>query len=398
VPTQPKETSSGPDAASPLAPVLADLGHTAADLAPGDGTRASLVERAGERSPESLVALAGERLGEAGVLLLTLEAQVEERELALWRNRLWPLLHAVAVYRVGPDGSSRTSLSGRAELAPVTGQALTVLAMRRTAHLLAPEATREKFDQNAAGWNGEPGGPGYPHFRWMRRFVGRFAPVPAAARILDFGCGAGWCGIEAALAAPAPPTALHFFDPSPEMVRIAAQNARAAGITAAEGRVGFGEAPPFPAKDEAPYQLVISSGVVSFARDFDAWMGGLLEAVAPGGTLVIGDLDPRSRGMLARRRTRPLVPLRELNGKVPAEVRTWLERAGLRYLDGAGYQLSWPLPQMRHLNETRLGGWLSRPLVGIEAAAAGLDRRLGARAVGRFDSWVMRFERPAPRS
>jgi SAM-dependent methyltransferase len=90
-----------------------------------------------------------------------------------------------------------------------------VLAARARALVLSPDATVEKFDLNAGGWNGEPGHPGYAHFRWMRRHVARFAHASGAQRILDFGCGAGWVGIEAALLARA--ASLSAFDPSPAM-------------------------------------------------------------------------------------------------------------------------------------------------------------------------------------
>ena len=268
-----------------------------------------------------------------------------------------------------------------------------ILVCRRTAYLLTPRATAEKFDQNASGWNGQPGRPGYAHFRWMRRLVGCFATAPSGGRILDFGSGAGWCGIEAALRAPTPHLAA--FDPSPAMVRIAADNAAAEGITGFEGRVGFGEDPPFPGPGEEPYDLVISSGVVSFARDIEAWMAGLARTVRPGGTLVIGDLNPASRGMRGRRRSRPLLPIRELNAHTSGEVRAWLEERGFRHEETAGYQLTYPVPQAMHFSDTRLGGALSRPILWANAGLTALDRTLNGRLVDQFDSWVMRFAAPS---
>jgi 16S rRNA G1207 methylase RsmC len=90
----------------------------------------------------------------------------------------------------------------------------------------------------------------------MRRFVGTFAPADwmraSAGRILDFGCGAGWVGIEAALAAGASRVELCAFDPSPQMVKLAEENARASGIARFAARTGFGEDPPFPAAGERP--------------------------------------------------------------------------------------------------------------------------------------------------
>ena len=345
---------------------------------------------------DSAAAEAGARLGELGddgTLLLVLPGAPDEVALARVRNALWPALHVSAVYRSANGGTTRRTLQGKVEVGGPCAAASTVLLARRTAYAFSPAATVVKFDQNAAGWNGVPGSPGYGHFRWMRRFVGCFGPPPAAgARILDFGSGAGWCGIEAALRIENP--TLHAFDPSPEMVRIVEQNAAANGITALEGRVGFGEEPPFPADGEEPYDLVISSGVVSFARDFEAWMDGLARAVRPGGTLIFGDLNPDSGGMRGRREKKALLPLREMNGKTARECRAWLGAHGFVHEETAGYQLTWPVPQAMHWSEQR-AGWLCGPLLLANRAATGLDRAVGHKLAGRFDSWVMRFARPA---
>lgn len=390
--TRPDPVPTAQTAQRGLDPVLQDLGLEAADLAPGSGDRASLVVDGATSEPGAVAALAGERLGARGALLVQLPREIDEPALANWRNRLWPLLHAVAIYRLDTERTRRQTQGGR-ETLPAAGAApATIFALRRKSHVMSPASTREKFDQNASGWNGEPGGPGYPHFRWMRRFVGRFAPAREGDRILDFGCGAGWCGIEAARGLR--DVELSSFDPSPEMVRITGDNARAEGIERFVGRVGFGEAPPFPAAGEAPFSLVISSGVVSFSPDFETWMSGLARACAPGARLVVGDIDPRSRGMERRRQRKALLPVRELNGVEPKRVRAWLEARGFRYQSGAGYQLSHPIPQVMFVNETKLGGVLSHPLVWLNHAAASLDRATGARATRAFDSWVMSFTAP----
>ncbi len=375
-----------------LDPLLADLGLSAKDLEPGPSDTTSLLATAAERRPEEVAALASKRLGARGALLLVLPGGTDDRTAATWRNALWPLLHAVAMYRLESGRTLRLTQAGREVLPAAAGAPALVLALRRRSHVMSPASTREKFDQNASGWNGEPGGPGYPHFRWMRRFVGRFAPIEAGDRILDFGCGAGWCGIEAARGTP--DVELCAFDPSPQMVKIAEANARAQGIARFTGRVGFGESPPFPAAGEPPFSLVISSGVVSFSPDFETWMHGLGHACAPGARLVVGDIDPRSRGMQRRRAEKPLLPVRELNGVEPARVRAWLEARGFRYEGGAGYQLSYPIPQLMHFNETKLSGALSYPLVWLNAACAGIDRARGARSTTQFDSWVMRLRAP----
>ncbi len=335
--------------------------------------------------------LTGGGLEESGVLLLFLEGDRSARELATLRNRLWPLLHAGAVYRLSGGACRRHTLGGTTTVEGGASTEATVLAACRRAHALSPEMTIEKFDQNATGWNGEPGAPGYPHFRWMRRFVGCFAPIAPGARILDFGCGAGWCGIEAALRFRA--SELAFFDPSPEMIKIAERNAREAGVGVAHGRTGFGETPPFPAEGEAPFDAVISSGVISFSPDPERWLDGLLGTVAPGGTLVIGDIHHGSRGNRRRRAEKPLLPGRELNALTPGEVRARLEARGFEYREGAGYQLTRPFPEAMYVNETRLKGFLTWPLLWSNQLLASSNRRFGVPGQDQFDSWVMWLQR-----
>ncbi|QDU67232.1 class I SAM-dependent methyltransferase [Engelhardtia mirabilis] len=373
-------------------PILADLGLPADAL---EGSRAAAADTASlalsSRSGASgILAEAKSSLGAAGAVLLVLEGQPDDAELARWRNDLWPLLHVVAIYELG-DPLVRRSLQGRTKLGACPGSG-TVMAMRRVSHVMSPEATREKFDQNASGWNGEPGGPGYPHFRWMRKLVGKFAPAADGQRIIDFGCGAGWVGIEAA--AGHKNIALAAFDPSPEMVKIAAANAAKEGVTDFTGRVGFGEAPPFPAEGEEPFDLVISSGVVSFSPDFEAWMRGLVRCCKPGGTLVVGDINPDSRGFHRRRGAKPILPIRELNGRRPSELRTWLEARGFVHKQTVGYQATWPMPQIMQVNETKLGGLLSHPLVWANAGLTAIDRMSGNGLASQFDSWVMEFDVP----
>jgi SAM-dependent methyltransferase len=273
----------------------------------------------------------------------------------------------------------------------IAGRGVLLLCRRREL-VLSPEATIEKFDQNASGWNAAPSSESYGHFRWMRRLVGTYARLsPAPARVLDFGCGAGWIGIEAALRAPG--AELCAFDPSPELVRAATQNARAAGIVRFQARQGFGEDPPFPAAGEAPFDAVYSSGVVSFAPDHERWADGLARTVAPGGALVVADINPDSRGMQWRRRTKPLLPARELNALTAHAMRALLEARGFAFMRASCYQLTRPIPQAMHLSDTRLGGLLSAPLLLLNRAAAGLDARLGAPLPSLFDSWVMHLRR-----
>jgi len=354
-----------------LGRVLADLGVAAERFSPpGDSALSS--------EPSLLRAI-----GRDGWALSCVAGAPSRAALAELRNELWPSLHVVALYHCDERGVRRETLQGSTRLGEPIGFAGVVIVARRREEVLSPSATVAKFDQYAGGWNGEPGRPGYAHFRWIRRYVGLFATARPGTRILDFGCGAGWVGIEASLAAGG--AALAAFDPSPEMVRNAEANARAEGLKEFEGRVGFGEQPPF---DER-FGLVISSGVVSFSPDQPRWFDGLARCVEARGTLVIGDLNPRSRGMQQRRATRPLLPARELNALTADEARLELERRGFRHEATAGYQLTRPVPQLAHWSDTRLHGALSPLLLAWNRMRAGPTRDLAA-----FDSWVMRFRAP----
>jgi 2-polyprenyl-3-methyl-5-hydroxy-6-metoxy-1,4-benzoquinol methylase len=341
---------------------------------------------------EALLEFARANSSEDGLTILFLTGDRSDGELAQWRNALWPFAHATALYRVSNNSIVRHTFGAAELLRGGCGLRGALLVARRRAAVFAPEATVEKFDKNAAGWNGEPGKPGYAHFRWMRRYVAHFAIERARARrILDFGCGAGWVGIEAARSAPQ--AQLCAFDPSPEMVRIAGENARASGIARFEGRTGFGEDPPFGKDGEELFDLVLSSGVISFAGDAERWLDGLARTVAPGGTLVIGDINRESRGMRARRAQKPLLPLREMNATTREEVRSALERRGFRFEAWSGYQASTPVPQLMHFDQRRLGGLASRPLLWLNMLKSRANSALGSRDISGFDSWVMRLKR-----
>jgi SAM-dependent methyltransferase len=393
-----------PARATPLALVLEDLslrpdrvrtvGESPAP--PNSGQRSAVAsvpadERDLARAGAELTAFAGEQVSEDGALLVLLGETHGDADLAALRNALWPFAHVVALYRMSHGGIERVTLEGTQRLRGATGIHGTLLVARRRAAVLAPDATVAKFDKNASSWDGNPGTAGYAHFRWMRKYVGTFAPEDwlrsSVARILDFGCGAGWVGIEAALAAGASKVELCAFDPSAEMVQIAEANARASGIARFTAKTGFGEDPPFPMEGGPPFDLVISSGVVSFAPDAGRWIDGLARTVAPAGKLVIGDIHRESKGMRRRRATKPLLPAREMNARTRDEVRRELEARGFALEAEAGYQLTRPVPELMHWSETRLGGFLHRPLLAWNRA------RAGAGNPEAFDSWVLRFAR-----
>lgn len=332
-----------------------------------------------------------------GSLFVFLLGERRDAEIAALRNRLWPAWHVGALYTTAHHQVTRVTLEDRRELGRGCGMRGTVMFARRRAAVLAPDATVAKFDRNARGWNGEPGRPGYRHFRWMRRFVAEFGAAKAARRILDFGCGAGWVGIEAAHVARRSGGEPHLcaFDPSPEMIAIAAENAKGAGIARFEARTGFGENPPFgPRAGEEAFDLVVSSGVISFAHDTRAWLDGLVSTLGGGATLVIGDIHRDARGMRRRRAQKPLLPVREMNALVREDVRAELERRGLVFESWCGYQLSDPMPQLLHFSQSRLSGALDAPLAWWNARASRRDVRRGARQPDRFDSWVMRLRAP----
>ena len=404
----PKETKtrSGPPLVDDLSRALADLGLEAASVSVLDGAavgaRALLATVApGELPTEerlnSLREAARAKLSDDGHLLVHLSGRRTSAELARWRDGLWPDFHIDARYVFDPTGGvTRVLLQGETNLSAGASRAGSIrvgelLSMRLTDHVRSPSKTAEKFDANAAGWNGTPGRADYLHHRWMRRFVARFAPKRSHSRVLDFGCGAGWVGIEACLHQGA--QHLRFFDPSPEMVRISTENADAAGLEDASGATGFGEAPPFPGDGEAPYDLVLSSGVLSFARDREAWYEGLASTVAPGGTLILGDLNLCSLGMRRRRAKRPMLPIRELAAVTPDLARAAMEARGFKHKATSGYQLTDPVPQLLHLDASRLNGALSHPLSWCNRLASTIDKSLGAPLTPLFDSWVMRFER-----
>jgi len=406
----PKETSarSGPPLAKELSTALEDLGVEIAAVAlPEDGptdAQALLVTiNPGELPTRERLSALRERarssLSADGHLLVHLSGRRPAAELARWRDGLWPDFHVGTRYVFDSTGEvTRVLLQGETLLpaAPTRAGSIRVgelLSARLSDHVRSPAKTAEKFDANAAGWNGTPGRADYLHHRWMRRFVARFAPKRSHERVLDFGCGAGWVGIEACLHQGA--QHLRFFDPSPEMVRISTENAVSAGLSDASGATGFGEEPPFPESGEEPFDLVLSSGVLSFARDRDAWYEGLAGTVAPGGTLILGDLNLRSLGMRRRRSKRPILPIRELAAVTPAEARAAMEARGFRHQATSGYQLTDPVPQLLHLDASKLKGALSHPLSWCNRLASAIDQGLGAPFTPLFDSWVMRFVRDA---
>jgi 2-polyprenyl-3-methyl-5-hydroxy-6-metoxy-1,4-benzoquinol methylase len=319
----------------------------------------------------------------AGPVLLSLPGQPDDPSLARLRDALWPAGHLAAIYRVDAEGRVHRRLPGDdGELPARTAPGpRSVVYVRPRADSLGQPNTRAKFDANAAAWNGNPGSPTYGHYRWMRRLLAELARPPRGARVLDAGCGTGWVGIEAALLG----AGVSAFDPSPAMVELARANARDSGV-ALDARVGFVEDAPF----REPFDVVLNSGVISFAPDPQVYLERLDALVAPGGLLVIGDINPLSRGFARRRRTHALLPVRELNGLPRARMEALLVARGYRIEARRHYQLTFPLPELMALAEQKGAGWACALALACNRLATALDAALGSRAARSFDSWILR--------
>ncbi|MEZ5974793.1 MAG: hypothetical protein R3E96_08095 [Planctomycetota bacterium] len=85
--------------------------------------------------------------------------------------------------------------------------------------------------------------------------------------------------------------------------------------------------------------------------------------------------------------------MRELNAQSSAWVRSGLERRGFTFLRQAGYQCTWPIPQLMHVSETRMGGLLSRPLLWVNQEGPRPCPGYRRWSPRPFDSWVMALRR-----
>lgn len=377
-------------------PILEELKLPPASVTPlglGDAPPAS---RSGrylvKLGAEPFSAAVGARLREAfagpagatGMLLAESDRPFDAASLAAARNALWPAFHVTRAYRVrNQQYVEKLTPEGWETLREhfvATWSGSAIAAIPRAA-AFAPEAVARKFDKNAAGWSGDPKSPLYAHHRWMRRIVAELGEPRPGERALDAGCGAGWVGIEAAKRG----AKVSAFDPSAEMVKIALENAAAEGV-ALEAQQGFVEKAPW----SEPFSLVLNSGVVSFAEDAARYFAALEALVARGGRLVIGDLNPRSRGMERRRREEPVLPIRELNALPRAEAIRALEEKGLRVTARRYYQRTSPFPEIMHFLARRLGGLGCGFLLARNASAASRDSDDEA----GFDSWLLRADKP----
>lgn len=371
-------------------PVAADLGadfdlgaaaRVRAGARPAEPVEFLVVECGGEPAAEIARAILAscESLTATGRVLVALAGPRSQAQAAELRNALWPVLHVNRAWFLKAGAAvERLDVRGGKRLERAAAADGCVLGAVRRARAMAPDVTMEKFDAAAAGWNGNPDAPDYGHYRWMRRLLAVLGRPGAGERTCDAGSGAGWVGLEAALRG----ARLSSFDPSPAMVEFVRQNAADLKLPV-DAKVGFVEHPPF---DET-FELVLNSGVVSFAPDTDAFFIGLTGLVKVGGRLVMGDLNPRSRGFLRRRRERPVLPVREMNGLTREEACQRLERRGFEIQFRRYYQWTWPVPELLHRHPTsRL---LHGAMLQWNRFASAADAALGARGAGSFDSWIV---------
>jgi SAM-dependent methyltransferase len=318
-----------------------------------------------------------------------LPAGVDDRALARLRDACWPEVHFMTVFRVAADGAVTWSRSGNSGTSEVRSDAgpLTILHTATHDDALGPSNTVIKFDLRASAWNGAPGSPTYGHYRWMRRLVAEVARPQLGQHTLDAGCGTGWVGIEAGLQG----AMVSAFDPSAEMVKLAQSNAEQVGIDL-DAKVGFVEDVPF----DRAFDVVLNSGVISFAPDPQIYLDRLDALVEPGGVLVIGDINPESRGFSRRRARSPLLPARELNGLSRPRVVELLGARGYTVESRRYYQLSFPVPELMALSEKKIGGVGCGMMLALNKVATGTDHATGSHMRRQFDSWILRARKAGP--
>lgn len=365
----------------------AALGPIAVDLGPVDALPVLSLPDAGIDHAARIVAACEQR-----VELSLIPGHADDAVLAHLRDAIWPACHLTAVYRGETSGAvTRHTLGSRAHMEerfgqPLTAAPCTVLYVRLRTEAMGMANTRAKFDTTAVGWNGMPGSPTYGHYRWMRKLIADVAQPVSGLRTLDAGCGTGWVGIEAALAG----AQASAFDASSAMVELAKLNAQEVGVPL-DARTGFVEEVPF----EDPFDLVLNSGVISFAPDADVYIERLDSLVKPGGLLVIGDINPLSRGFARRRRRTPLLPSRELNGLPRAEAQRLLEARGYTVEKAWYYQITFPVPELMAASEKKGKGLGCGLMLGLNKLAASFDSALGSPFTSLFDSWILRARKPS---
>jgi len=223
-----------------------------------------------------------------------------------------------------------------------------------------------------------------------------FSLIGPGSRILDLGGGTGIDAVALARAGHR----VTLVDASPEMIAVARERARHAGVelTTVVGdleELWVGGAPA-PGTPSGPWDLVLSDfGALNGVTDPAALLDSLATTTGPGARAVIVVMGPVCPWELARGRGR------RLGGRaVPEDGSTSIVRyhrpsevsRGLRTWRETGREaLGWVLPPFEHRglveNHPRLASALS-----------GLDR-MGGSLVGRLgigDHWLMTLERVTP--
>jgi arsenite methyltransferase len=111
-------------------------------------------------------------------------------------------------------------------------------------------------------------------------------PIPAGARVVDVGCGAGFDSFAAARAVGRSGRVIGL-DMTPEMVAKAQINAQVLQLDNVEFREGLAESLPI---DDGWADVVISNGVFNLCADKPAVFNEVMRVLRPGGALQFADI------------------------------------------------------------------------------------------------------------